>query len=716
MSWKLVVAPLAALPIALLAGALCHAPAGVASAQEAGAVNLDEESGGAAAADSSEEEDHMTEHVANQERFGSHRRLRPLPMAAARWTHGFWADRFKLCHETLIPKMKEALEHPDNSACLSNFRVGAGLEEGEHRGTNWSDGDCYKWIESMAHVYAITKDAELDREMDYWIDLIARTQAEDGYLSTQTQLNPEKERWAHPQLHELYNLGHLMTAASVHHRATGKASFVAVARKAADYLYDLFQPRPVELVHFGFNPSNIMGLVDLYRVTGEARYLELAGIFIDMRGSQPQRGWVGGAAGAWGKESFLGDQNQNRAPLREETQAVGHAVTATYLWCGAADVVAETGEPELLEALDRLWHDVVEKRMYLTGAVGPYHHGVSPRNDMVHEAFARVYELPNATAYNETCANIGNAMWNKRLLELTGEAKFADVMELVLHNSALSPINIDGTRFCYTNPLARSAWTPMLSQDTPQRWSEFKCYCCPPQVARTLAKTHEWAYSLSDDGVWVNLYGSSVLDAELPGLGRVKLTQETDYPWDGTITITVEASPAAEFVLRLRIPGWADSATLTVNGEPAESAAVPGTYAALKRRWLAGDVVTLELPLRPRLMMAHPEVEEAHNQVAVMRGPVVYCLEAVDLPDDVPVHEVHLPRDIELTARFEAEPLGGLTVLEGTACRRRNPDWSAMLYAELPNTACESLPIRLIPYYAWLNRGQHDMRVWLPLA
>ena len=222
-------------------------------------------------------------------------------------------------------------------------------------------------------------------------------------------------------------------------------------------------------------------------------------------------------------------------------------------------------------------------------------------------------------------------------------------------------------------------------------------------------------FSLSDDGVWVNLYGSSVLDTELPGGGVVKLTQETDFPWDGTTTIAVHAAPEAGFVLQLRIPGWADSATVTVNGEAAESVAAPGTYAAVKRHWRAGDTVALELPLRPRLIMAHPEVEEAHNQIAVMRGPMVYCLEGVDLPDDVPVHEVHIPRDIELTARFEAELLGGVTVLEGTACRRPGPDWSNRLYAELPRASCDCLPIRLIPYYAWLNRGRHDMRVWLPL-
>lgn len=650
----------------------------------------------------------MAEQRTDRMEFGRHRRLRPTPMTAARWTSGFWADRFKLCYEVVIPKMKEALEHPDNAACLSNFRVGAGLEEGGHRGTNWSDGDCYKWIEAMAHVYAITGDPGLDHEMDCWIDLIAKTQAEDGYISTQTQLNPEKRRWGSPHLHELYNMGHLMTAAAVHHRATGKVNFLDVASRAADYLYELFRPRPPELAHFGFNPSNIMGLVDLYRVTGERRYLELAAIFVEMRGSRPRKGPVG--------RDFLGDQNQDRVPLRMETQAVGHAVTATYLWCGAADVAAETGDRELIEALERIWHDVVERKMYITGALGPYHRGVSPRGDPVHEAFGRAYELPNATAYNETCANIGNAMWNKRMLELTGEARFADVMELVLYNSALSGMSIDGTLFCYTNPLARGRWTPMLSQDSPERWFTFHCYCCPPQVARTIAQVHEWAYSLSDDGLWVNLYGGSILQTELEGIGAVRLRQETDYPWDGRVTIRIEEAPEVEFALRLRIPGWSDGATIAVNGETVEAATKPGTYKTLKRRWSKGDVVRLDLPLRPRLMMAHPEVEETHNQVAVMRGPIVYCLEGVDLPEGVSVYEVHIPREIELTARYDPHLLGGVVVLEGEACRHPNPDWAGRLYAELPKTPLRPLPIRLIPYYAWLNRGRSEMRVWLPLA
>jgi DUF1680 family protein len=651
---------------------------------------------------------------AGQAHHSPHARLGRLPTANVRWNEGFWADRFELCRTTVLPHMKDALEHPDNRACLSNFRVAAGVEKGQHRGTFWSDGDCYKWLEAVAHVYAITRDDGLDGELDHWIDLIARSQDADGYICTQIQLDPDKERWEARRHHELYNMGHLMTAASVHQRATGKHTFTDVARKLADYLYGVFAPRPTDLAHFGWNPSNIMGLVDLYRVTGEKRYLELAGIFVDMRGSEP---WP---RGQWGQslsdDPNPGDQNQDRVPLREEAEAVGHAVTAAYLYCGAADVAAETGEQALLEALERIWSNVVGQKMYVTGAIGAYHQGISSRHDKVHEAFGREWELPNRTAYNETCANIGNAMWNLRMLGLTGEARFADVMETVLYNSALSAMDVDGTRFCYTNPLARNRGGKLLSSDSEQRWSEFTCYCCPPQVARTLASVHEWAHSLSDEGLWVNLYGGSALDTVLPGGERLCLTQATDYPWDGRVTLTVERAPGHELALMLRIPEWAEGGELLINGEPADMPPSPRSYASVARQWSDGDTLQLDLPMRPRLVQAHPNVEETRNQVAAMRGPLVYCLESVDLPGDIPIHEVHLPRDIELVARWEPDLLGGVVTLEATGCRHPGPDWEGRLYSALPETDCEPLQLRLVPYYAWLNRGPTDMRVWLPLA
>jgi len=379
-------------------------------------------------------------------------------------------------------------------------------------------------------------------------------------------------------------------------------------------------------------------------------------------------------------------------------------------------LLAETGEAALTESLEWVWRNVTRRKLYLTGAIGAYHNGVSSRGDMVHEAFGRDYELPSATAYNETCANIGNAMWARRLLALTGKAEYADEMERVLYNSALSPMDLDGSRFCYCNPLARlGPEVRLLNHDTPERWRTHTCYCCPPQVARTLAGLHEWAFGWDDGSLWVHLYGSSCVDMELPGRDRLALDIQTDYPWNGTVRLRVDQAPAAEFALRLRVPGWASGATVAVNGGLAEDA-IAGEYVVLRRQWQPGDTVTLELPLRVRLMVANPNVEETRNQVAVMRGPLVYCLEAADLPGDVPIHELSLPRDAAWTVRHEPALLGGVTVLQTEAWRRPGPDWADCLYAELPTTSGEPEPIRLIPYYAWLNRGNCQMRVWLPLG
>jgi DUF1680 family protein len=637
-------------------------------------------------------------------------------MGAVRWTEGFWAERFRNCHETMLPSMRRALENPDNAAVLANFAVAAGLQEGTHRGTFWSDGDCYKWIEAMAHVYGVTGDASLDQTMDEQIAIVAKAQEPDGYINTQIQLT-DRGRWTSRHHHELYNLGHLLTAACLHHQATGKDMFLRVARKAADYLCKVFAPRPPELAHFGFNPSNIMGLVDLYRETGEPRYLELAGVFVDMRGSQPWPRDLAGLA-ALG-DPHPGDQCQDRVPLREETQAVGHAVTASYLYAGATDVCAETGEETLLTALQRIWENVVQRRMYVTGAIGPQHLGVSTRGDKVHEAFAADWELPNRTAYNETCANIGNAMWNRRLLQLTGKATYADVMERVLYNAMLSGVDIAGTHFCYTNPLARGPKEiALLSHDSETRWFTWTCYCCPPNVARTIAGLHEWAYGVSEDGLWVHLYGGSYVETELLNGSRVALVQETDYPWSGEVRLRFEKADG-EFALHVRIPEWADEATVSVNGIAAEAAPTTahGTYVAARRRWKAGDEVRVSLPMRVRLVRAHPLVEEARNQVAVIRGPIVYCLEAVDLPEGVALSEVHLPREATLTPRHDPALLGGVTVLEGEALRIRDcGEWSGKLYQTVSEAQIEKVPIRLIPYYAWANRGPAEMSVWLPLA
>jgi len=642
-----------------------------------------------------------------------HVKFRTVGLDEARWTSGFWADRWDMDRRVTIPTMKQVMEMPTNSATFHNLRVAAGQVQGEFFGNNWSDGDCYKWIEAAASIYALTRDPELDRQMDEAIAVIAKAQAPDGYISTQIQLT-DKERWTDLHHHELYNMGHLLTAACIHYRVTGKTNFLDVARKLADYLFSVFEPRPKELAHFGFNPSNIMGAAELYRTTGDPKYLRLAGIFVTMRGSQP-----GGS-----------DQNQAHVPLRREQDAVGHVVTATYLWCGAADVCAETGEAALSQALERMWQDVTSSKMYLTGGAAALHHGESQRVrlkrwpiDSVHEAFGAPYHLPNRTAYNETCANIGNAMWNWRMLLLTGDAKYADVMERVFYNSMLSAISLDGQHYFYTNPLRRCGpEVPLLSQDSVQRWpnttpaSPVHCFCCPPNLARTLAQLHTYAYGVSENAVWVHLYGSSRLETKLPDGGAIELTQTTDYPWDGRISIRIEKAPEKEMALRMRIPGWTETAAVTCNSKPVAGTFNPGSYGEIRRCWSSGDTVELNLPMPVVMQESHPLVEENRNHVAVMRGPLVYCLESTDLPEGIAIEDVRIVRDCHWEVRHEAGLLNGITVLETESERLpRAPDVSA-LYGRLPAGRPVAMSLRLIPCYAWSNRGQSQMTVWLPVT
>ena len=634
-----------------------------------------------------------------------YQRLQALKHDEVSWNDGFWGRLHKLCHETVLPSMRKALDEPANGAVFSNFYIAAGWREGERKGTMWSDGDCYKYMEAWAHIYSQTKDPAILEHLDPLIAVIAAAQEDDGYISTPMQLSPDKQRWTIVNDHELYNMGHLLTAAAVHHRVTGQRNFLEIAIKQADYLYDLFMPRPPELAHFGFNPSNTMGAVDLYRATGDGRYLELAQCFVDMRGSRP-----GG-----------GDQNQALVPLREETRAVGHAVTAGYLYCGATDVVAETGDDELLVGLKRIWDNAIHSKMYITGGTSAQHHGASQRPEFggsagsVHEAFGYEYSLPNATAYNETCANIANAMWNWRLLNLSGDAKYTDIVELVLYNSMLSSMSLDGIKFCYTNPLRwYGAEHPLLSQDEYERWFISRCYCCPTNTARTIALLHNWFYGVSDEGFWVHLYGSSSVDTTLADGSAFALTQQTDYPWDERIRITVDAAPAHETALMLRIPGWCEAAELRVKGEVSQAPLKPGTYAEVRRAWKAGDVIELTLPMRPRVLKAHPKAEEIRNHVAVTRGPMVYCLEGVDLPEGVSILEVYAPDDMPLEAQMESELLGGVVTIQGRARRLYEENGSAALYLESGQEKEAALDIRLIPYYAWNNRGVDEMTVWLP--
>jgi hypothetical protein len=614
----------------------------------------------------------------------------------------------------MIPNMWRLLRDPDISHAYTNFRIAAGLETGHHRGPKWHDGDFYKWLEAVAHVYIITHDEALDKLMDEVIEVIGLSQRSDGYIHSPVVIEERANLQAQAfqeRLHfETYNMGHLMTAACVHYQATGKSTLMEIACRAADFLYTFYKTAAPELARNAICPSHYMGVVGMYRTTGEPRYLELAENLVEIRGLVTNGG----------------DDNQDRVPFREQDRAVGHAVRANYLYAGVADIYQETGDITLLETLETLWENVTTTKMYITGGCGALYDGASPDGTpnqssitRVHQAYGREFQLPNTTAHNETCANIGNALWNWRMLGITGEAQYADVLELVLYNSALVAISLDGTRFFYTNTLRQVDHLPFELRWPRSRAAYIDCFCCPPNIVRTIAQSASYAYSISATGIWVHLYGGSAADLTLADGTAVRLTQTTDYPWEGEVTLAIDLATSAAFDLMLRVPGWCANATLQINGEPAEIELAPGTYARITRTWSPGDVVQLTLAMPVQIIEAHPLVEETRNQLAVQRGPVIYCLESIDLPADVHIEDVAISPD----AVFESvgtESFNGLIadirVLKGRALAVEHDDWTGRLYRPVRSRHWREIDVQLVPYFAWDNRGKSEMTVWIPSA
>jgi len=653
-------------------------------------------------------------------------KLKSVNITDVRWTRGFWADKFSQTRRITLPRLWELASDPEKGHAIQNLRIAAGMDKGEFKGTHWQDAWVYKWIESACYVYAVTGDEELDRQMDEMIEIIARAQQPDGYIASQT-IARGWPRFKNPQHHELYTMGHLITAACIHHRVTGKNTLLEVACKAADYIYDTFEGRNPELADFPQNPSIIMAGIELYRTTGRKKYLDMANFFIDWRGSR----YGNGRRNAWVRPLANGsDLNQNWRPLRKETEVVGHAVFFTYLYAGAADAYMETGDETLLDALERLWTDLVERKMYVTGGVSPVHKAHPVRSfrpgeltaivgDSIHEGVGAPYELPNDNAYNETCGQIGNLMWNWRLLAITGEARFADIMERNLFNSILSGIEVDGEGWSYTNPLRWQGPEHILrSNDTHKRSDPgAMMICCPTNLMRTVASWHNCLYSVSEKRLWIHHYGGCVFDGRLADGRKVKLTQETDYPWDGTVRIIIDTiEPGNAFAVLLRIPGWAKNARLTVNDKAVDAECKPQSYAVINRQWIAGDVIELELPMPVRMIEANPLVEHTRNQVAVMRGPIVYCLESVDLPEGTRIEDICLPFDAKWKTQHAPELLGGVTTIKTTATAIDRTDTKDIGgYRHLSNVRPRRIDITMIPYYAWNNREEPKMTVWLPI-
>jgi uncharacterized protein len=571
------------------------------------------------------------------------------------------------------------------------------------------DGDFYKTLEAVAAMYASTKDTKLDAMMDDAIAVIAKAQKGDGYIYTKNIIEQKKnglEKFFDDKLSfEAYNFGHLMTAACVHYRATGKNSLLNIAVKAADFLIGFYNSASPEQARNAICPSHYMGLIELYRTTKEKKYLILVNKLIDIRGT------VEGT-----------DDNSDRQPFRDMDKIVGHAVRANYLMAGVADVYAETGDKSLLATLNKLWENVINTKMYVTGGCGALYDGVSVDGtsykpdtvQKVHQSYGRDFQLPNFSAHNETCANIGNVLWNWRMFLVTGETKYADIVELALYNSVLSGISMDGTKFFYTNPLA-------ASKDYPYhlRWQGgrvpyiSKSNCCPPNTVRTIVEVSDYMYSIGEKGLYINMYSGNVLNTELHDGTKLKLEQTTNYPWNGNIVVTIKETTVKPVNIFLRIPAWCKGYSLKINNSYPKVIDRDGGFVIAGRKWNAGDKIELSLEMPVTLLESNPLVEETKNQVTVKRGPVVYCIESSDLPNQS-VFDVIIPATIKLQPVAMKVNNGNVIALSGDAKLLQRTNWGNTLYKEV-STKLTPIKIKLIPYYAWANRGQTDMTVWMPL-
>ena len=621
--------------------------------------------------------------------------IQPVPFTSVHIEDQFWAPRIETNRAVTIP---HAFAQSEKTGRIANFSVAGGALQGGQQGSYpFDDSDVYKIIEGASYTLSVQKDEKLAAYLDSLIALIAAAQEEDGYLYTARTNNAPyleewggKSRWSKLHMsHELYNMGHLYEAAAAHFQATGKRNLLDVALKSADLICATFGPGRVE-----FPPGHQvieMGLAKLYRITGEEKYLQTARFLLDIRGKKS------------GGRELYGPYSQDHIPILEQSEAVGHAVRAGYMYAGIADVAALTGDQAWIDAIDRIWENVAAKKIHLTGGIGAIGG---------HEGFGANYELPNLTAYNETCASIANVYWNHRLFLLHGEARYLDILERTLFNALLSGVAFDGSHFFYPNPLASAG------QHERKEW--FGCACCPGNVTRFLASIPGYLYAVRDDQLYVALYAESSAEIELRSK-PLQIKQVCSYPWDGRIQLLVNPQAGAfKFTLNLRIPEWAQgkplatdlyryldpaaaSVKLEINGRtwPLE---LKDGFARIRRTWKPGDWVELFLPMPVRRVVAHDSVAADRGLVALERGPLVYC---VEWPDVAGGHVLNLllGDDTPVENAWNSTLFNGIQTLSATAKSYEQDETGAISARDQAFTA--------IPYYAWAHRGRGEMTVWL---
>jgi DUF1680 family protein len=626
--------------------------------------------------------------------------IKPVPFTSVHFNDVFWAPRIDINRTVTIPfafGKNEETGRVDNFVRAAAALRGATLANKKAPGYPFDDTDIYKVIEGASYALSVQPDARLDAYVDGLIAKIAAAQEPDGYLYTTRTIDPlhphpwaGTKRWEMETVlsHELYNLGHLYEAAAAHYQATGKRNLLDIALKSAALLESTFGPGKQSI--WPGHQIVEMGLAKLYRVTGHQGYVDLAKFMLDVRGQDGLRG--------------AGPYNQSQAKVVDQTEAVGHAVRATYMYSGMADVAALTGDGAYVNAIDKIWEDVARSKLYITGGIGARASG---------EAFGNHYELPNMTAYNETCAAVGNDYWNHRLFLLHADARYIDVMERTLYNGLISGVSLDGQSFFYPNPLESNG------QHTRSPW--FGVACCPGNITRFLASVPGYVYAQRGDRLYVNLFVASSADIKMDNGRTIQVTQETRYPWEGSVKMTVNPGTAGKLAINVRIPGWArnepvpsdlykfadtvaERAVVKVNGKAAPMELDKG-YVTLDRTWKTGDTIELSLPMPVRRVVAHSAVAADQGRVAIQRGPLVYTAEWVDNPNGK-VRNLMLSDTAKLTAAYDAKLLKGVTVITGRA--------TALTTDAAGKVSKTDQEFKAIPYYAWANRGPGQMMVWIP--
>ena len=617
----------------------------------------------------------------------------PVPFTSVKVTDSFWGQRLQASREVTIPLAFSKCE--ETGRYESFIKAAHPSDTYKVEGFSFDDTDVYKTIEGASYSLQTYPDKKLQKYIDSILVIVAGAQEPDGYLYTARTMNPKhphnwagKERWVAVEnlSHEFYNLGHMVEGAVAHYQATGKRNFLDIAIKYADCVCREIGNGPEQKKYVPGHQIAEMALVKLYMVTGDKKYLDQAKFFLDTRGYT----------------SRTDAYSQAHKPVVEQDEAVGHAVRAVYMYSGMADVAAITGDSSYIKAIDKIWDNIVSKKIYITGGIGARHAG---------EAFGNNYELPNLSAYCETCAAIGNVYMNYRLFLLHGDAKYFDVLERTLYNGLISGVSLDGGSFFYPNPLSSSG------KYSRKPW--FGCACCPSNVSRFIPSLPGYVYAVKDDQVYVNLFLSNKAELKVDKK-KIILEQETDYPWKGDIRLKI-AQGNQNFTMKLRIPGWVRGNVLpgdlyayadnqkpvyrvSVNGQTVESDVNNG-YLSIARKWKKGDVVEVHFDMLPRIVKANPKVEADRGRVAVERGPIVYCAEWPD--NRFNVHSVLLNQHPQFKVTEKPELLYGINQL--------TTDAQALSYDMAGKLVAKDVELTLIPYYAWAHRGEGDMEVWLPI-